>query len=140
MYEYIIQQIYHKEKHKKIIVFLSRILYLKFVWINSFDFYIKKLHPTLSKRKLLTVHFNGSVDANDGLLALAYAVSLVDCVDQCNPAEIDFEENDKMIAHFNTCLKKRYFSMFPFRKKIAQNKIKYTEHSYKDQGENIWKK
>ena len=45
-----------------------------------------------------------------------------------------------MIAHFNTCLKKRYFSMFLFRKKIAQNKIKYTEHSYKDQGENIWKK
>ena len=45
-----------------------------------------------------------------------------------------------MITHFNTCLNKRYFFMFHFRKKIAQNKIKYTEHSYKDQGENIWKK
>ena len=42
-----------------------------FVWINSFDFYIKKLHPTLSKRKLLTVPHNGSADKNDGLLALA---------------------------------------------------------------------
>ena len=82
-------------------------------WLSNFDLYIKKLSSNLECRKFITVYHDARVETDPGLLALAYAVSILEGI---NPALREFEDSENMIAHYNKCLKKRFFEMFPVKK------------------------
>ncbi len=56
-------------------------------WLKEFCFFFEKLSPT-SK--------NFPVDADPGLLALAYAVSIAE---ERHPAANEFEEKEKLVNH-----------------------------------------
>ena len=48
-------------------------------WLSNFDLYIlKKLEPTPEHRKFLTVFHDTRVETDPGLLALAYAVNILE--------------------------------------------------------------
>ena len=98
-------------------------------WLSNFDLYIKKLEPNLECRKFLTVFHDARVETDPGLLALAYAVSILEGI---NPALREFEDSENMIAHYNKCLKKRFFEMFPVKKITSEKKAKFTEPRFKD--------
>ena len=91
-----------------------------------------KLFPQLEKRNIITVNINGMVQANSLLIAFPYVVSLLD---EKNPAEFAFEEDDVMIDHFNKCMKGRFFKAFPHSKHFAANSVKCQEHKFKDQSQ-----
>ena len=56
------------------------------------------LEPTLECRKFLTVFHDAHVETYPGLLALAYAVSILQ---EINPALREFEDSENMINHYN---------------------------------------
>ena len=58
----------------------------------NFDLNIKKLEPTLECRTFLAVFHDARVETDPGLLALAYAVSILEGI---NPALREFEDSEK---------------------------------------------
>ena len=57
-----------------------------------------------------TVQIDFPVDADPGLLALAYAVSIAE---EPHPAANEFEEQEKLVNHYNDCVttRKRFLDM-----------------------------
>ena len=66
--------------------------------LSNFGLFIKKLEPNLECRKFLTLFHDARVETDPGLLALAYAVSILVGI---NPALREFEDSENMIAHYN---------------------------------------
>ena len=67
-------------------------------WLSNFDLYIKKLSSNLECRKFLTRFHDARVETGPCLLALAYAISILEGI---NPALREFEDSENMIAHYN---------------------------------------
>ena len=65
-------------------------------WLKEFCFFFEKLSPTSKKIAFFTVQIDFPVDADPGLLALAYAVSIAE---ERHPAANEFEEKEKLVNH-----------------------------------------
>ncbi len=65
------------------------------------------------------------VDADPGLLALAYDVSIDE---EYNPAANEFQEKDKLVNHYNDCVttRKRFLDKFnPIKRNFVYTKYKF---------------
>ena len=71
------------------------------------------LEPTLECRKFLTVFHDAHVETYPGLLALGYAVSILEEIIPWIMAALrEFEDSVNMINHYNKCLPRRFLRCF----------------------------
>ena len=86
----------------------------------GFSYYISKLYPNLDKIAFHTVNtfFPIKKDDDDGFFTLVYAVAIAE--GDAHPAAIEFEENAKIIKHYNDNVtsKKAFLDMFPAKREL----------------------
>ena len=92
-------------------------------WWLGISYYISRLFPDLDKIAFYTLNTFLPIkkDDDDGLLALGYAVTIAE--GDSHTAAIEFEENDKMIEHYND-------NMFPAKKDVNRIKFYYVKRKY----------
>ena len=98
-------------------------------WLKGFCFFFEKLSPTSKKIAFYTVQIDFPVDADPGLLALAYAVSIAE---ERHPAANEFEEQEKLVNHYNDCVttRKRFLDMFPIKRELIKRNFVYTKYKF----------
>ena len=102
------------------------------LWLLGYSYYISRLFPDLDKIAFYTANtfLPTKKDDDDGLLALGYAVTIAE--GDSHTAAIEFEENDKMIEHYNDNVtsKKAFLNMFPVKRELNRKKFNYVKRKY----------
>ena len=97
-------------------------------WLLGYSYYISKLYLNLDKIAFYAVNtfFPIKKVDDDGLFVLAYALG------DAHPAAIEFEENAKMIKHYNDNVtsKKAFLYMFPAKRELNRKTFTYIKRKY----------